>query len=311
MASAARARAGGLHPQKVWPSACSVALWSRVSGTGSCRGRGEEVDVRSHGRGAVWPGEVRAQSWPHGDVPPPAPPLPPFDAETLREIVEHAADAIFVTGLDLRIGWVNEAAERMLGEARERILGTSVRDWLGEGEEARQPLRAKDLGEGLPTRTERRMRTADGATIAVEVSAKRPPGPFVVGIARGHRARRRRRADRAVRGELPRDHRASPTHRRAPPRHGALREPACAGVLDPGLGVARGALRARLHAPGRPPGHRRAHPYDLAAGGDERAVHGRCIVRPDGSVLRGASVRSRWCLEGVPCAVAIVRDSPR
>lgn len=244
-------------------------------------------------------------------MPPPAPPLPPFDAETLREIVEHAADAIFVTGLDLRIVWVNEAAERMLGEARERILGTSVRDWLGEGEEARQPLRAKDLGEGLPTRTERRMRTADGATIAVEVSAKRLPGPFVVGIAREVTERvvaaeRIARSEASFRAIIEQSPDAIVVH-----RHGTVlyANPACAGVLgipDSAWLVGRSVLDY-MHPDDHPAIVERIR--DLAAGKvmsvpftEER------IVRPDGSVLQGSVGAISVVFEGVPCAVAIVRD---
>ncbi|MBS1148842.1 MAG: diguanylate cyclase/phosphodiesterase & domain with sensor(s), partial [Myxococcaceae bacterium] len=89
-----------------------------------------------------------------------------------RELIEQAADGIFVADLDGRYTDVNGAGCRMLGFSREEIVGKTIVDLLPP-EEVERLLQSKEqLLKGSVHVAEWTLRRKDGTFLPVEVSAK-------------------------------------------------------------------------------------------------------------------------------------------
>ena len=109
----------------------------------------------------------------------------------VRSLFDQAPDGIFVADLDGRYTDVNEAGCRMLGFARDEILGMRITDLLPpEDHERLWAAREEMLGRG-PHLSEWRLRRRDGRYLPVEVSAKILPDGRWQGFVRDVSERRR------------------------------------------------------------------------------------------------------------------------
>jgi len=90
-----------------------------------------------------------------------------------HDLLEQAADAIFVADARGRYCEANRAACELLGYTREELLSMSITD-LTDAEELKvAPLRLSELQEGRSIVSERRLRRKDGTFVSVELNAKR------------------------------------------------------------------------------------------------------------------------------------------
>jgi PAS domain S-box-containing protein len=127
----------------------------------------------------------------------------------IEDLVEQASDAIFVADREGRYTAVNGAACRMLGYARDEIVGMSIRDVIQTEDIERFTRHKERLLEGDSELGEWTLRRKDGTYLPVEVSAKILPDErwqaFVRDISERKRVEEqvRRRMDRlelALRG---------------------------------------------------------------------------------------------------------------
>ncbi len=114
-----------------------------------------------------------------------------LDLAGYRAIVEHAADGIFISGPDGRCLEVNRTTCALLGYSREQMLMMSVSDLIAPGDLERRPLVSSSLAVGESVVLERQLRTADGATLPVDVSARKLDDGCVVAIIRNISKRKR------------------------------------------------------------------------------------------------------------------------
>ena len=87
-----------------------------------------------------------------------------------RKLLEQAADAIFIFGLDGHFLTVNAQACALTGYAHAELLALAVVDIMPPGEASAIPARVADLADGPRTR-ERLVRRKDGVLVPSEVSA--------------------------------------------------------------------------------------------------------------------------------------------
>lgn len=111
--------------------------------------------------------------------------------EQIRELLAHAADGIFHTDPNGRYVDVNDAGARMLGCAREDIVGKTIEDFVAPDELPRLRRAFEDMMAGRPSREEWTMLRRDGTPILVEVSAKLLPDGRFQGLTRDVTDRRR------------------------------------------------------------------------------------------------------------------------
>ena len=90
----------------------------------------------------------------------------------LTALVEHASDVICVIGPDATVRYVSPSVTRMLGHARERLIGRRLEDLFDRtGEDLAAFVRGvARLATGATTATVTRLSDADGAWLDVEVS---------------------------------------------------------------------------------------------------------------------------------------------
>jgi PAS domain S-box-containing protein len=111
-------------------------------------------------------------------------------AET-RSLVEQAPDGIFVADLDGHYTDVNDAGCRIVGAAREEIIGKTIVDLIPP-EDVSRLWQARDLLLGGATQVaEWRLRRKDGSYVPVEVSARILPDGRWQGFVRDISERRR------------------------------------------------------------------------------------------------------------------------
>ena len=108
----------------------------------------------------------------------------PSSGDRYRQIVEEAADGIFLSDSDGTYLDVNEVGARMLGMTRDEVIGRKVSDIVSDSEqhalaEVRQRVHAGDW-----VLREWQMRRKDGSLFTGEVSAKLMPDGRVQGIVR-------------------------------------------------------------------------------------------------------------------------------
>lgn len=95
----------------------------------------------------------------------------PGDAE-LRTLIDQAPDAIFIADADGRLGFVNDAAGRLLGYPRAELLGKPIADLLPSDGMGFRWMSGERPPEGGTQTTECRMRRKDATWVKVEVSAR-------------------------------------------------------------------------------------------------------------------------------------------
>ena len=115
--------------------------------------------------------------------------------EKYRMLVEQASDAIFLANPDGQYLDVNPAGCKLSGYTREEILQLRMQDIAKNA--MNNPIRFKELEEGMVLITEREMIRKDGTIIIVEISARQLPDGNLQGIARD--ITERKRAEDALR----------------------------------------------------------------------------------------------------------------
>ena len=116
------------------------------------------------------------------------------DEKQFQAVLEHAADALFITDLEGRFIEVNAAACRLLGWARGELVGKHIPDIIEPGDLACSPLQMDEVLAGLRARRERTFIRKDGSPVPVELSfgvAASGRQRFVVCAARDISERRR------------------------------------------------------------------------------------------------------------------------
>lgn len=116
--------------------------------------------------------------------------------ERLRNLIEQASDGIFVADLEGRYVSVNDAGCRMLGYAREELVGKSILDLLPPADGERLRASKERLAGGETEVGEWQLRRKDGSYLPVEVSAKILPDGQWQGLVRDVSARREREGQR-------------------------------------------------------------------------------------------------------------------
>jgi PAS domain S-box-containing protein len=89
-----------------------------------------------------------------------------------RSLVEQAPDGIFVADLNGRYTDVNDAGCRLLGYAREEIIGKAITDLIPPDDVDRLWRSREELLEGATHSAEWRLRSNDGSYVPVEVNAR-------------------------------------------------------------------------------------------------------------------------------------------
>jgi PAS domain S-box-containing protein len=108
-----------------------------------------------------------------------------------RQLMELAADAIFVLTPEGRILDANSQAGSLLGRSRDELIGLEATDVIPQAELERQPLRSPQLRTGESMLMERDFLRADGSTIPAEIAAVGLPDGRVQAIVRDITERRR------------------------------------------------------------------------------------------------------------------------
>jgi two-component system, cell cycle sensor histidine kinase and response regulator CckA len=115
---------------------------------------------------------------------------PTAPGDRYRQMVEEAADGIFVADATGRYLDVNEVGARMMGMTREEIIGKRVSDLIAETELGALESLWDRVSAGEWVLREWRMRRKDGSVFAGEVSSKLLPDGRVQGILRDVSKRR-------------------------------------------------------------------------------------------------------------------------
>jgi PAS domain S-box-containing protein len=105
-------------------------------------------------------------------------------AERYRNLIEQAADGIFLLDKQGVFLDVNESGLRLLGMRREELLGEKLRNLVFEPDLPAHKADWNALEGGKPFLVERRLKRKDGTVIPVEVSARKLSDGNVQGILR-------------------------------------------------------------------------------------------------------------------------------
>jgi PAS domain S-box-containing protein len=111
--------------------------------------------------------------------------------ERFRLLVEQSVDGILVHDAQCRYVEANPAACRMLGYAREEMLGRSVADMVAEGEAARIAPDIARFASGQAAPGEYRCRRKDGSIFIGEIAGSLLPDGRFLGILRDITERKR------------------------------------------------------------------------------------------------------------------------
>jgi PAS domain S-box-containing protein len=114
--------------------------------------------------------------------------------ERFRSLIDLAVDAILAGDADGRLLGGNRRASELSGYSPEDLLGR-VFDELFERDEPASPWPAGLPADGTPVSAERSLRRKDGASVPVEISAKRMPDGSFQAFLRDITARRRATAE--------------------------------------------------------------------------------------------------------------------
>lgn len=99
-------------------------------------------------------------------------------------IWDYVSDGLFLTDDRFRILDVNPAGCALLRYTREQLVGRNIADLVVPEELAETPLRGAAISAGERVVSRRTMRTGDGGTRIIEVSASRLPDGCFLGAAR-------------------------------------------------------------------------------------------------------------------------------
>lgn len=113
-----------------------------------------------------------------------------------RELVELAADGIFVSDEHGRLVEVNQAGCELLGYTRAQVLQRTLVDLLPPEDRIADPPRLDILRDGRTFIRERRLLRHDGAVVPVEVHVKQLSGRRIQGIVRDITERQRHERER-------------------------------------------------------------------------------------------------------------------
>jgi PAS domain S-box-containing protein len=91
------------------------------------------------------------------------------------DLIEHAADAIFMGNAAGRFTDVNQSATVLTGYAVDELLGMSMDELFSPAEQERAPLRYDQLKQGETVQTERCLSRKDGSTVFVEMHSRMMP----------------------------------------------------------------------------------------------------------------------------------------
>ncbi|HVY31863.1 MAG TPA: PAS domain S-box protein [Polyangiaceae bacterium] len=120
---------------------------------------------------------------------------PPSSGDRYRQIVEEAADGIFISDRDGVYLDVNEAGAAMLGTTRDAVIGKRISDLVIEAEQAMLAEVRARVTAGEWVLQEWQVRRKDGSLFTAEVSAKQLPDGRYQGIWRDVSARRAREVE--------------------------------------------------------------------------------------------------------------------
>ncbi len=125
--------------------------------------------------------------------PKPAPASPrPTSGDRYLQVVEDAADGIFLSNADGVYLDVNESGARMLGVTREEVIGKRIRDFVSDAQQDILAEARARVSAGEWVLHEWQIRRTDGSTFTAEVSAKQLPDGRYQGIWRDVTERRER-----------------------------------------------------------------------------------------------------------------------
>lgn len=113
-----------------------------------------------------------------------------------RNLLEQAAEGIFVSDHNLQLVLVNEAICELLGYTKEELLTMKVPDLIDQENLEQLPLQNKAVQSGNVIKTERLLRRKDGSSVLVEGSAKLLPDGTIQTIL--HDISERKRAEEAL-----------------------------------------------------------------------------------------------------------------
>ena len=106
-----------------------------------------------------------------------------------KSLFTHAADGIVVTDVAHRVVEVNQAFARMVGRAREEIIGLSPADLIVASDTNDHSTLTQELVREGMVLSIRRLQHADGSAVPVEIHATTMPDGTHVGIVRSVRQR--------------------------------------------------------------------------------------------------------------------------
>jgi PAS domain S-box-containing protein len=104
--------------------------------------------------------------------------------ERYRTVVERAWDGIFRADSEGRYTDVNDSGCRIIGYAREEILGRTLQDLLDPADVEDNPIQYQQLKAGQVVTNERRLKCKDGTLLSVEICTQMLPGGELIGLVR-------------------------------------------------------------------------------------------------------------------------------
>jgi two-component system cell cycle sensor histidine kinase/response regulator CckA len=117
----------------------------------------------------------------------PAPPLQELSPEILHELLEHAADGVYLSerqGEDVIVTWANQRGCELLRRPHDQLLGRRLSDLFWDPDELqRRPLDFEAISRGTFASV-RAMRGGDGSRVVVDVSVRRLANGTMVTFAR-------------------------------------------------------------------------------------------------------------------------------
>ncbi|CAN5922441.1 PAS domain S-box protein [soil metagenome] len=106
-----------------------------------------------------------------------------------QALFAHSADGIVVTDAAHRVVDVNDAFARMVGRAREEIIGLNPSTFIAEADLHDRPAHTAELARDGVVLSVRRLQHANGSWVPVEIHATVMPGGTTVGVVRNVRQR--------------------------------------------------------------------------------------------------------------------------
>lgn len=91
----------------------------------------------------------------------------------MRALVEHAPDGIFIADAEGRYTYVNQAGCRMLGYARDELVGKTIMDLIDPKQVDRLWRSHEEMVRGATHSGEWMLRRRDGSWLSAEVTANR------------------------------------------------------------------------------------------------------------------------------------------